>query len=106
MPKKLFQPGVSGNPKGRPKGTYGLKAILMRELDKRAKTKDGKLSKETYKDIVVKTLMEHALVSKDTKILMFLWEQLDGKAQQNIDLTSDDEKIEAVRVEIVTPKKQ
>lgn len=30
--KHLFQPGVSGNPKGRPKGTFSLKTYAQRYL--------------------------------------------------------------------------
>lgn len=33
MPKQLFKPGISGNPKGRPKGTKNHSVALRKEME-------------------------------------------------------------------------
>ncbi len=57
-----FQPGHSGNPRGRPKGTNNLKTDLIEELGERILVREGDRAKRVSKQrAVVKTLMSRTL---------------------------------------------
>ncbi len=62
-PKRTrFQPGQSGNPRGRPKGTKNLKTDLMEELDETIVIREGDQSRRVSKQrAVVKTLVARTL---------------------------------------------
>ena len=57
-----FQPGRSGNPRGRPKGTKNLKSDLMEELGEKILVREGEQSRRVSKQrAVVKTLVMRTL---------------------------------------------
>ncbi len=57
-----FQPGQSGNPRGRPKGTKNLKTDLMEELGEKIVIREGDQSRRVSKQrAVVKTLVARTL---------------------------------------------
>lgn len=57
-----FKPGVSGNPKGRPKGARNLKTDLHEELSEKIKIKEGGHPKTVTKQrAMLKTLMAKAV---------------------------------------------
>ena len=57
-----FQPGQSGNPRGRPKGTKNLKTDLVEELGERILVREGNQSRQVSKQrAVVKTLVAKTL---------------------------------------------
>lgn len=57
-----FQPGSSGNPKGRPKGTKNLKTDLMEELGERILVREGDQARHVSKQrAMVKALMARSL---------------------------------------------
>jgi len=57
-----FQPGQSGNPRGRPKGTKNLKTDLMEELAEKIVIREGDQSRRISKQrAVVKTLVTRTL---------------------------------------------
>jgi len=57
-----FQPGQSGNPRGRPKGTKNLKTDLMEELSEKIVIREGDRSQKVSKQrAFVKTLVARTL---------------------------------------------
>ncbi len=57
-----FQPGRSGNSRGRPKGTNNLKTDLMEELGEKILVREGEQSRRVSKQrAVVKTLVMRTL---------------------------------------------
>lgn len=67
-----FQPGQSGNKKGRPKKSKGLEDLIERELDKKIKVKeDGKVKSTTKREALVTQLVNGA-IKGDTKPLQLV----------------------------------
>ncbi len=62
-PKRTrFQPGQSGNPRGRPKGTKNLKTDLMEELGERIVIREGDRSQKVSKQrALLKSMVNHAI---------------------------------------------
>ncbi len=57
-----FQPGHSGNPRGRPKGTNNLKTDLLEELGEKILVREGEHSRRVSKQrAVVKSVVNRAL---------------------------------------------
>ena len=57
-----FQPGQSGNPRGRPKGTKNLKTDLMEELGEKILVREGDHARQVSKQrALVKALLTRAL---------------------------------------------
>ena len=75
----LFKPGQSGNPNGRPKGTFSIVGMIKEKLQEKP---EGQ--KETYAQLLVKKYMHKALVEGDRKILTDLVDRIDGKAIQRL----------------------
>lgn len=57
-----FQPGRSGNPRGRPKSTNNLKTDLIEELDERILVREGEKTRRVSKQrAVLKTIVTRSL---------------------------------------------
>ena len=74
-----FVKGQSGNPNGRPPGTFSIVAMIK---DKLKEVPEGQ--KETYAELVVKKYLHKALVEGDDKMLRDLVDRIDGKAVQKL----------------------
>ncbi len=62
-PKRTrFQPGQSGNPRGRPKGTKNLKTDLMEELNEKIVIREGDRSQKVSKQrALLKSVVNRAI---------------------------------------------
>jgi len=84
---KGFQPGVSGNPNGRPKGTISITTRIKQELQKCAKD-----SEKSYLDILIERILYKALQEGDKDMIKAIWSYVDGLPKQD------------VTIDIVTPE--
>ena len=77
----LFQPGQSGNPKGRPKGSKTLKTYVSQML----------------RDMTDEEKLEYLKGLPKDKI----WEMAEGKAEQKTDVTSGGEALQPILVKFL-----
>ena len=80
----LYKKGQSGNPKGRPKGTFSLKTYVRKKL-------------ESMTDEEREVFLEGI----DKKVL---WEMAEGKAETKMDVTSDGKPIQFLIPEAIAEK--
>jgi hypothetical protein len=97
--KTRFQPGQSGNPNGRPKGSVNLKTDLRDELSERIRIREGerslKVSKQRamLKALVAKALKGDARAANVVLTLVGKLFEPEVAAEQVPSLTSDDQAI-------------
>jgi hypothetical protein len=97
--KTRFQPGQSGNPNGRPKGSVNLKTDLRSELSERIRIREGerslKVSKQRamLKALVAKALKGDARAANVVLTLVGKLFEPEAVAEQVPALTSDDQAI-------------
>ncbi len=97
--KTRFQPGQSGNPNGRPKGSVNLKTDLRSELSERIRIREGerslKVSKQRamLKALVAKALKGDARAANVVLTLVGKLFEPEVVAEQMPALTADDEGI-------------
>jgi hypothetical protein len=84
MPKvsTSWKEGESGNPNGRPKKGYSITEYFKEMLN----------SKPEVKDALTKSILKKALEG-DTTAQKMVWNYMDGMPKQNMDLTSDGERL-------------
>lgn len=89
-----FPPGTSGNPAGRPKGSRNLATILRGMLEEEVDVKvEGQAPvKKPFNEVILRRLLKKA-ADGDTKAIKEIFDRVDGKAQQFIDLSSGGEPI-------------
>lgn len=82
-----FEPGESGNPAGRPKGTKNLSTILREMLELEIE-EDG--VKITQKDAIIKKLIKQSTAG-NLRAIQEVFDRTEGKAKQEfkIDNVSD-----------------
>jgi hypothetical protein len=94
-----FQPGQSGNPNGRPKGSVNLKTDLRSELSEQIRIREGERSLKVSKQrAMLKALVAKALKGdpRAANVVLTLVGKLfepEAAAEQMPALTSDDEAI-------------
>ncbi len=76
---QLFKPGQSGNPKGKPKGTYSFIPMLKRKL----KELDG-MTNKTKGERIVEELINKAIEDKDIQAMKEMFNRIDGMPKQTI----------------------
>ena len=86
LPEYQFKPGESGNPAGRPAGTKNFTTLVREALKKIAESEDN-VDGKTYEEILAESVGPRAL--KDERIFKLMWEHLDGKPTQKVDLTAE-----------------
>lgn len=94
-----FQPGTSGNPKGRRKGSRNLKDFARDELDRKQRvTADGKVRHLSNREIIVLAQINKARKGdpKAFREVLALDEGLQGEVHKHVgrtDLAADERKI-------------
>lgn len=88
-----FPPGVSGNPAGKPKGTKNFTTLVREALAKLATDKDGKPMNESYEALLIKRILNKAISEGNPRMIELLWNYLDGKPPQKLDLGVDKESL-------------
>lgn len=88
MPKEdtQFKKGKSGNPNGRPPGTFSLKSILQQEIQRQPKGK-----KLSYAMALIKKQLHQAIIDGDAQTQKLIWNYIEGMPIQ--DITSGGEKL-------------
>lgn len=82
-PAHLFQPGQSGNPKGKPKGARHFSTLIKEAIQKVAEGDD-----EPADRLIVKQLVDKAKKG-DLSAIDRVLDRVDGKAEQTINLDAD-----------------
>jgi hypothetical protein len=83
------------NPAGKPKGTRHLSTLLMEALLKQARNKDGEELEETHADLLIKRVLKDAI--DKGKGVELIFDRVEGKPDQAIDLTSNGETVGAAK---------
>ena len=89
---KSWKKGQSGNPKGRPKKADCLTSLMREELEKVDPKDKGK---RTHKELVVIATIELAKQGNSTA-LKEVWERMDGKVKDKLELDDKRDSKEAV----------
>jgi len=78
---KGFVPGRSGNPAGRPKGSFSLVEMIKKKLQEIPEGKD-----KTYAEYFVEQIMKKSVIEGDTSMMKDMINRVDGMPRQNIGL--------------------
>ena len=78
-----WQPGESGNPAGRPKGTLSLMSLLKNVLQE-----ENPSDKKTYAESLIRKYIEKALDDNDGQAVRDLIDRIDGRAKQHIEMSN------------------
>src|SRR3990167_10428687 len=87
-PPYQFQPGVSGNPNGRPKGTKSFTTKVKEALEK-----IGEGNAMPYEEALIKKILHKAIVEGDPQMIKLMWNYIDGMPSQSIELRNHDEPV-------------
>ena len=82
-----FQPGKSGNPKGRPKGAKNLTTLIQRELDEGVVVREGgKRRKVAKRQVVAMQLVKKAVEGNDRAIAKLI--DLDDQFEEAVKIAA------------------
>ena len=82
-----FKKGQSGNPNGRPPGTKTMTDALRSLLDRKVWPFD-----KTARELVILRLFHEGFSHGDVKALQYMFDRLDGKPAQAVELTGDEKR--------------
>jgi hypothetical protein len=95
----LFQPGVSGNPAGKPPGAKHLSTRLYEAL---LKTVPDDPDQKTYLDLLTRRILKDAIEKGNTNLINLIYDRVEGKPDQGVrlEVTNDQERNEENVMEI------
>jgi len=76
----VFKKGFSGNPAGKPEGSFSLLSILKAEIQKCPKGQN----KKTYADLIVKRMLKESIEKGDYAQIKLIWNYIEGMPTQPI----------------------
>src|SRR3990167_1093186 len=82
-----WKSGESGNLNGRPIGAKSITTLIGEALEEVVKLKDG--TESVAKRLLVKRILDKAIDKGDVRMIQMIWEQLDGRPNQKIDLIAE-----------------
>lgn len=89
----LFKKGESGNPNGRPPGTFSLLTLLKNKLQEIPKDQQ-----KSYAEGLINSMLNKAINEGDSQTQKLIWNYIEGLPQGALDITTLGEKIEGVLV--------
>ena len=89
------------NPAGKPKGSKHLTTLLFNALLERAKNEDVTLSKNTYSDLLIKRILNDAIIKGNSSMIHLIVNYIDGMPEQGIDVTSGGEVVSATSIDVL-----
>ena len=85
--KGQFIAGQSGNPAGKPEGAgigFSITRLVKEELEKIPE--EAKEAGQTYASLLIKKILIKAIQDGDTAMINKIWEYMDGKPKQPIEV--------------------
>ena len=98
--KGRLLPGNSGNPKGRPKGSLSLVALLKKELEKEIANEEG-TDKTSYAILLIRTMLRKAVIEGDVVMIRDIINRIDGMPKQTLGLKDETEPEENRLLDII-----
>ena len=94
VPGRPFKKGQSGNPSGRPPGTFSLTTILKNTLQEIA---ENDPQKRKYADIIMRRFIINKGVNEvDTRAIEVMFNRTDGPVKEQTDITSGGEPLNLI----------
>lgn len=83
---KGFEPGQSGNPKGRPPGSVSITAEIKKKLQE---IPEGQ--QKSYLELLINRILKQAVVDGNEQMIKQIWSYVDGapKTSKDSDNTND-----------------
>ena len=97
-------PFVKGDPRINRKGRTPGSGISITTEIKRKLEDVPEGQKATYLELLINRIFKQAIQDGDQQMIKNIWNYVDGMPRQNTDITSDGEKLEALKVIIVEDK--
>jgi hypothetical protein len=95
-----WKPGTSGNPKGRPR-REPMRDVLEAVLAERVPANKDP-DQPTLAEVLIKNFVYEAIRTKDTEMVIEIFNRMDGKVKDRIELGGEDG--EPIRVQRIDPK--
>lgn len=86
--------GSINNPKGKPIGTKSFTTLVREALNTIANLNGGNPEGLTYETMLVNRVLKKAIEEGDREMIKQIWDQIDGRPAQKLDVTTKGERIE------------